>query len=133
VDGVGEHCRRFLGRDDHDEMQRAVGRLAGRIDPRMTTTAGRTGRTSRSWTRFTSGRCTCATRAAWPPSPTWRRLDADLGRLVCAGDLCVFAGAMPAGELLEQTVGLVRTCRRAGPALRPIRTDLLSGASWVPA
>jgi len=34
--------------------------------------------------------------------------------LVHEGDMCVFAGAMPAGELLEPTVNLVRTCQRVG-------------------
>ena len=59
--------------------------------------------------------------ATWRPRPVSRQLDADLSKLVHAGDVCVFAGAMPAGEFLEPTVDLVRTCHRAGHESRSIR------------
>jgi fructose-1-phosphate kinase PfkB-like protein len=66
-----------------------------------------------------------------------RQLNDDLKKLVHEGDICVFAGAMPAGELLEPTVDLVRTCRRAGariavdtygPALKRI---VEAGLPWL--
>jgi fructose-1-phosphate kinase PfkB-like protein len=66
-----------------------------------------------------------------------RQLDGDLKKLVHKGDICVFAGAMPTGELLEPTVNLVRTCQRAGaqiavdtygPALKSI---VEAGLSWL--
>jgi fructose-1-phosphate kinase PfkB-like protein len=65
------------------------------------------------------------------------QLDSDLNKLVCEGDVCVFAGAMPAGELLEPTVNLVRTCHRSGaqivvdthgPALKSI---VEAGLPWL--
>ena len=57
--------------------------------------------------------------------------------LIRPGDICVFAGAMPAGELLAPTVDLVRTCRAAGariavdtygPVLQGIVDD---GLAWL--
>jgi len=45
---------------------------------------------------------------------TLGRLDADLKKLVFAGDTCVFAGAMPAGDLLDRVAAVVQGCGAAG-------------------
>jgi 1-phosphofructokinase len=127
----------FWGRDDHDEMQRAVGRLAGRVDPRMTTTEGRTRQNITVVDTLHQREMHLRHKSGLASEPDLRRLDADLGRLVRAGDLCVFAGAMPAGELLEQTVGLVRTCRRAGARIAAdthglaLRSIVGAGLTWL--
>lgn len=42
------------------------------------------------------------------------RLNSALGRVVFQDDLCVFSGAMPAGELLDPVVALVQTCHQMG-------------------
>ncbi len=43
-----------------------------------------------------------------------RRLNGHLQKTVGAGDLCVFAGSMPVGDLLDPALALVQTCRRQG-------------------
>ena len=65
------------------------------------------------------------------------RLNADLRQLVRKGDCCVFAGAMPAGDLLEPVVGLLETCRRQGgrvvvDSYGPVLRSLVeAGLPWL--
>jgi 1-phosphofructokinase family hexose kinase len=117
------------GRDDYDQMQRALGRLGGLMDAQMTTVEGRARQNVTVVDTLNHREMHLRQRSSLASEYSLRQLDADLGRLVQEGDLCVFSGAMPAGEVLEQTVGLVRTCHRRGvpiavdshgPALRSI-------------
>jgi 1-phosphofructokinase len=110
------------GQEDGDEMQQAVRAWAGQaphapIDVRMTAVAGRTRRNITVVDTLARREMHLRQKSSLASRDSLRQLDTDLGGLVRAGDLCVFAGAMPGGELLEQTVGLVRTCRRAGARL----------------
>jgi 1-phosphofructokinase len=102
------------GREDHEQMTAAVSGLGGLIEPRMTVVEGRTRRNI----------CvvdTAAHREMHLRDPrtlasveNLEKLGGDLCGLIRAGDLCVFSGAMPGGELLGPTVDLVRTCRQCG-------------------
>ena len=130
------------GQEDYDEMHRAVGAWAGQpsdasIDVQMTAVAGRTRRNITVVDTLHRREMHLRQRSELASEDNLRRLDTDMGRLVRTGDLCVFAGAMPGAELLEQTVGLVRTCRHAGariavdthgPALRAL---VESGLVWL--
>lgn len=102
------------GRDDYDEMQRAVGRLGGRIDVRMTAAEGRTRQNITVVDTLNRREMHLRRESELASVRRIEQLNTDLGKLVCEGDVCVFAGAMPAGELLEPTVDLVRTCHRLG-------------------
>jgi 1-phosphofructokinase family hexose kinase len=117
------------GRDDYDPMQRALDRLGGRIDAHMTIVEGRTRQNITVVDTLNHREMHLRQQSSLASEHGLRQLDADLGELVQEGDLCVFCGAMPAGEVLEQAVGLVRTCHRRGariavdshgPALRSI-------------
>jgi len=125
------------GCEDQDEMRRAVDRLGGLIDVRMTAAAGRTRQNITVVDTLHHREMHLRQKSALASAPSLRQLDMDLAQLVRAGDLCVFAGALPAGELLEPTVDLVRTCRRAGarivvdahgPALRSLAD---AGLTWL--
>jgi len=125
------------GREDCDEMRRAVARQGGRMDVQMTAVEGRTRQNitvvdTRNYREMHLRR-----KSELASEASLRQLDADLKKLVHEGDLCVFAGAMPAGELLEPTVDLARTCHRAGarivvdtygPALKSI---VDAGLPWL--
>jgi len=117
------------GRDDYDPMQRALDRLGGLIDARMTIVEGRTRHNITVVDSLNQREMHLRQRSSLASEHSLRQLDADLGLLVQEGDLCVFSGAMPAGEAMEHAVGLVRTCHRRGgrivvdshgPALRSI-------------
>lgn len=102
------------GRDDYDEMRRAVERPGGSIDVQMTAVAGRTRQNVTVVDTLQHREMHLRRRSDLASECSLRQLNTDLSKLVHAGDLCVFAGAMPTGELLEPTVDLVRTCHRAG-------------------
>ena len=102
------------GREDYEAMRGAVGSLGKLVRLDMTPVEGRTrhnitvvdtqGRREMHL-RCKSGLATAASLS---------RLNGNLKRTVCPDDTCVFAGAMPAGELLDASVALVQACRRQG-------------------
>lgn len=105
------------GRDDFGEMQEAVGRRGGRIEVQMTAAAGRTRQNITIVDTLGRREMHLRLRSELASARSLEQLDRDLGQLVHEGDLCVFAGAMPVGELLEPAVDLVRTCHRGGAHL----------------
>jgi 1-phosphofructokinase family hexose kinase len=135
--GAGSVAAGLWGREDYDEMRRAVERAGGRIEVQMTAVEGRT-RQNITVVDTRHRREMHLRRQSELASETGlRQLDADLKQLVRAGDICVFAGAMPAGELLEPMVSLVRTCRRAGARIAvdtygPTLQSLVeAGLAWL--
>ncbi len=117
------------GREDYEEMQRVVAQLGGRIDVRLTAAEGGTRRNITVVDTLNHREMHLRQKSNLASEHSLRQLNVDLGKLVHEGDTCVFAGAMPAGVLLEPVVDLVRTCRRSGarivvdtygPALRSI-------------
>jgi fructose-1-phosphate kinase PfkB-like protein len=135
--GVPSIAAGLWGRDDHDRMLRALDRPPRLIDSRMTIVEGRTRQnitvvdTSRGREMHLRQRSTLASERSL------QALHADLTRLVAEGDLCVFSGALPDGQMLEQTPHLVQTCRQRGasivvdshgPALKAI---VAAGLAWL--
>ena len=125
------------GREDYDEMRRAVQRVGGRIDVQMTPVEGRTRQNITVVDMRNHREMHLRRKSELASETSLRQLNGDLKKLVQEGDICVFAGAMPAGELLEPVVSLVRTCRRAGgqiavdtsgPALQSI---VEAGLPWL--
>lgn len=100
------------GRDDYGEMQAGVARLSGRIEARMTVVEGRTRRNVTVVDVRYRREMHLRAPSGLASANGLRELAANLARLIRRCDTCVFAGAMPAGELLASTVELVRTCRR---------------------
>jgi 1-phosphofructokinase family hexose kinase len=117
------------GREDHCQMKNAVRRLGGWIRTSMTTGPGSTRRNITVIDTRNHREMHLRLRSELASQRTLQRLNADLKKLVRKGDTCVFAGAMPGGDLLEHVIDLVRTCHRAdarvvvdthGPALASI-------------
>jgi 1-phosphofructokinase family hexose kinase len=100
------------GAEDFDEM-RSVLRGTG-VDVRMTLVAGRTRQNDTIVDTRRGREMHLRCRSELASERALRRLKGDLGRLVRAGDLCVFAGAMPDRELAEATIDVVRVCSRRG-------------------
>ena len=125
------------GRDDYDEMQRAVARLGGRIEVQMTAAEGRTRQNITVVDTLHHREMHLRRKSGLASEHSLRQLNAGLSKFVHRGDICVFAGAMPAGKLREQAVDLVRTCHRSGariavdthgPALKSI---VEAGLAWL--
>ena len=125
------------GREDCGEMEAAVARLGGWVEARMTAVDGRTRRniTVVDALHRREMHLRCPSNLA---SVAGLRAVADgLSGLLHPGDTCVFAGAMPAGELLGPTVDLVRACRRAGARIAidvhgPVFKETVNaGLAWL--
>ncbi|MCX5646726.1 MAG: PfkB family carbohydrate kinase [Phycisphaerae bacterium] len=112
--GWGSVAAGLWGRDDYGEMEKAVARLDGRIDVQMTAAEGRTRQNITVVDTLYHREMHLRLKSELASSLSIERLNTDLGKLVHEGDVCVFAGAMPVGGLLEPTVHLVRTCHRLG-------------------
>jgi len=155
--GLSSVAAGLWGRDDYDEMRRAVGLAAWvkkgsqtphtafgdpnppyrLIDVQMTATEGRTRQNITVVDTRNRREMHLRRQSDLACESSLRQLNVDLGKLVHEGDTCVFAGAMPAGALLEPTVDLVRTCHRAdarlavdthGPALKSV---VAAGLPWL--
>jgi 1-phosphofructokinase len=135
--GWGSVAAGLWGRDDYDEMEKTVERLGGRIDVQMTAAEGRTRQNITVVDTLNRRDMHLRRRSDLASESSLRQLNTDLSKLVHEGDVCVFAGAMPVGELLEPTVDLVRTCHHLGariavdahgPALKSI---VEAGLPWL--
>jgi fructose-1-phosphate kinase PfkB-like protein len=102
------------GRDDHEEMATAVARLGGYIQTRMTVVEGRTRRNISVVDTQAHREMHLRDPRSLASIQNLKKLGDDLAGLVRPGDLCVFSGAMPGGELLAPTVDLVRVCHHRG-------------------
>ncbi len=127
--GVENVAAGLWGGDDYDEMKAAVARLSESIRVEMTAVEGKTRRNITVVDTLRGREMHLRDTSALACAGSLRRLRSDLERLVEPGDICVFAGAMPGGELLTPTMDLVGTChsRRAriavdtyGPVLKGI-------------
>lgn len=125
------------GRDDYDEMQAAVARLGGQIATRMTAVEGRTRRNITVVDTLHHREMHLRDSSSLASADSLGKLGAALSDLIRPGDICVFAGAMPAGELLAPTVDLVRTCCRAGARIAvdtygPVLQSIVDqGLAWL--
>lgn len=102
------------GCEDHEQMTAAVSGLGGLIEPRMTVVEGRTRRNICVVDIAAHREMHLRDPRSLASIGNLKKLGDDLRELTRPGDLCVFSGAMPAGELLVPTVDLVRTCKRCG-------------------
>lgn len=101
------------GREDYEPMQAAVQRL-GFVQVAMTPVDGHTRRNVTVVDTQNGREMHLRLPSGLASAETLGRLDADLKKLVFAGDTCVFAGAMPAGDLLDRVAAVVQGCGAAG-------------------
>jgi len=99
------------GREDYEAMRGAVNARGKLVRLGMTTVAGRTRQniTVVDTQNRREMHLRQKSRLAMPASLA--RLGSDLKGTVRPNDVCVFAGAMPGGDLLDPVVALVQTCR----------------------
>ena len=102
------------GRDDYDAMRSAVAAQGGLVQVAMTVVAGGTRRNITVVDTSHRREMHLRQKSLLAGSSSLACLRTALKKQVRADDVCVFAGAMPAGDLLEPVVALVETCRRQG-------------------
>jgi 1-phosphofructokinase len=125
------------GLEDYDQLQGAVRPLGGLIRPQMTPVEGRTREniTVVDTRRRREMHLRCKSSLA--SGRALRKLDGNLRTLVHRGDSCIFAGAMPGGDLLRPVVDLIRTCQRAGARILvdtygpPLAGIVEAGLAWM--
>jgi len=125
------------GRNDYQQMVSAVCSLWPPIKVKMTPVAGSTRRnvtvvdTANNRDMHLRNLSKLTSRAAL------KRLKTDLEAMINKKSICVFAGALPEGELLGDVVRIVKSCRHcgakivldtSGPALRKI---VNTGEVWL--
>ena len=143
------------GRDDFEQMLRAMRSLGGLVKVKMTAVDGGTRRnitvvdTVNDREMHLRNRCELASRKAL------RKLEADLRAIVHKGSVCVFAGAMPedsarrssvarlsspksgAGEFVGDVVRIIKSCRERGAEIvvdtygYALKRILETGAVWM--
>ncbi|HPC95302.1 MAG TPA: PfkB family carbohydrate kinase [Sedimentisphaerales bacterium] len=105
------------GSEDHEQMCRIVARWGGHVRVRMTRAEGRT-RLNVTVADTRGGReMHLRKRSELASASSLARLRRDLCRLIGRDDICVFAGAMPAGPLLDPVLACVEACRERGARL----------------
>lgn len=102
------------GRDDHASLRRAVRAWGGLIQTKMTAVSGRTRQNVTVVDTFARREMHLRVKSSLASRQGLRRLGDDLAKVVRAGDTCVFAGAMPRGELLDGGIDVVQRCRDLG-------------------
>jgi len=125
------------GRGDYEQMREAMRPLSSYVKIAMTVADGATRHniTVVDTAKQRDMHLRDAGRLA--TSSSLRRLREDLGSIVGAGDVCVFAGRMPEGRLLSGAMAMVRNCVKhgarvvvdtSGPELRKV---VSRGGLWV--
>jgi 1-phosphofructokinase len=135
--GAASVAAGLWGRDDSSEMEAGVARLSGQIEAQMTAVEGRTRRNVTVVDALHGREMHLRAPSDLASAGSLRELAANLADLVRPGDTCVFAGAMPTGELLAPAVELVRTCRRCGARIAadtygPVLKGIVDGGlAWL--
>jgi fructose-1-phosphate kinase PfkB-like protein len=105
------------GQDDHEQVLRHMRSWSGVVETKLTVVAGQT-RQNITVVDTADGREMHLRKTSRLASTkALRRLRTELSRLVHEGDVCVFAGAMPAGPLLAEIGRIVQLCAGRGAGI----------------
>lgn len=115
--GVLSIAAGLWGREDVEQMQKAVRQLGGLVRTEMTAVAGRTRQNVTVVDKANCREMHLRRKSELACTSSLRRLGTDLKKLVRRGDTCIFAGAMPGDALLGHVIGLVQGCHDLGAAI----------------
>ena len=108
--GRGSIAAGLWGREDYEAMRSAVQSWDGLVRLAMTATEGRTRHNITVVDTQNRREMHLRLRSELATAASLTRLNGALRRTVCQDDVCVFSGAMPAGDLLEPVIALVQGC-----------------------
>ncbi len=125
------------GRDDYEQMLTSMRPLNRHIKVKMTPVVGSTRRNITVVDTVKGKEIHLRDRSRLASVKALKRLRDDLGTLIRKGSVCVFAGTMPDGDLLDDVIGIMEFCKSrgakilldtSGPALREI---VPTGFVWL--
>jgi len=102
------------GRDDFEQMLRAMRSLGGLVKVKMTAVDGNTRLNITVVDTVNDREMHLRNRSELASRKALRKLEADLRAIVHRGSVCVFAGAMPEDEFVEDVVRIIKSCRKRG-------------------
>jgi len=125
------------GRDDFEQMLRAMRSLGGLVKVKMTAVDGGTRRNITVVDTVNDREMHLRNRSELASRKALRKLEADLRRIVHRGSVCVFAGAMPEDEFFGDAVRIIKSCRERGGKIvvdtygEALKRILETGAAWL--
>jgi len=125
------------GREDYEQMAKAMRSLRGLIRVKMTAVDGSTRRNITVVDTVNNREMHLRAISQLASRKALRKLKADLQAAVNRNSVCVFAGAMPEEQLLGDVVRLISSCRRRGVKIavdtsgNALREIVNSGGVWL--
>jgi 1-phosphofructokinase family hexose kinase len=125
------------GRDDHQQMAASVRKLWPSITLKMTTAPGATRQNVTVVDTASNKDMHLRNRSLLASRSSLKKLRSDLRTIVKPGSICVFAGKMPEGKLLDDVVCLVEFSRDSGGRIvldtsgDALTRIVSTGAAWL--
>lgn len=125
------------GRDDYQQMLKAMRSLGGLVKVKMTAVDGGTRRNITIVDTVNDREMHLRNRSELTSKKALRKLKADLGVIVHKGSVCVFAGMMPEDEFVGDVVRIIKLCRERGAKIvvdtygDALKRILETGAAWL--
>jgi len=125
------------GRDDFQQMLKAMRDLKNFVKVKMTAVEGRTRRNITVVDTANNREMHLRIRSKLASKKALRKLESDLRAIVHKGSVCVFAGSMPEDEFVGDVIRIIESCKERcarivvdtyGDALKRI---LETGAAWL--
>ena len=125
------------GRDDFEQMLKAMRSLGGLVKVKMTAVEGSTRRNITVVDTANNREMHLRNRSELASKKALRKLEADLRTIVQKGSVCVFAGVMPEDEFVGDVVRIIKSCRERGARIvvdtygEALKRILETGAAWL--
>jgi len=125
------------GRDDFEQMLRAMRSLVGLVKVKITAVEGGTRRNITVVDTVNDREMHLRNRSELASRKALRKLEADLRVIVGKGSVCVFAGVMPEDEFVGDVVRIIKSCRKRGAKIvvdtygDALKRILEMGAVWM--
>jgi len=125
------------GRDDYEQMLKAMRSLRGFVKVKMTAVDGGTRRNITIVDTASDREMHLRNRSELASRKALRKLEADLRAIVHKGSVCVFAGVMPEDEFAGDVVRIIKSCREGGAKIvvdtygDALKQILETGAVWL--
>jgi 1-phosphofructokinase family hexose kinase len=105
------------GRDDFQQMAKAMRPLEKLLKVKMTAADGETRRNVTVVDMVNEREMHLRNRSELASKKSLRKLEADLKAIVNKSSVCVFAGAMPEDELVGDVIRIIKSCRQRGAGI----------------
>ena len=125
------------GRDDYEQMLKAMQSLKGLVKVKFTAVDGATRQNITVVDTVNNREMHLRSKSELASKAAIRKLKSDLNKIVKGNSVCVFAGAMPESELWDDVVSVIKSCRGYGAKIvldtsgRALKRIVDSGGVWL--